>query len=250
VDPTASPEPPAPTRDHAIAERVVAILEVLICSDYITQIAIGGTLRAFGFAPMTGGRLNVGFVVALSLGDAVLLVGLILLMLYAHGERPREVLFGPRPVVGEAILGVPLAAMALVAGAAIILTIQRFAPSLHTVPDNPLQDLLQRPRDAWLFALVVFVAGGVREEIQRAFLLHRFDVWLGGPIVGLVVTSVGFGAGHLFQGVDAAITTGVLGAFWAAVYLRRRSAAAPIVSHAGFDLVQIVPYMLGRSIGN
>ncbi len=138
--------------------------------------------------------------------------------------------------------------MALVAGAAIILTIQRFAPSLHTVPDNPLQDLLQRPRDAWLFALVVFVAGGVREEIQRAFLLHRFDVWLGGPIVGLVVTSVGFGAGHLFQGVDAAITTGVLGAFWAAVYLRRRSAAAPIVSHAGFDLVQIVPYMLGRSI--
>jgi len=140
--------------------------------------------------------------------------------------------------------------MALVAGAATILPIQRFAPSLHTVPDNPLQDLLQRPRDAWLFALVVFVAGGLREEIQRAFLLHRFDVWLGGPIVGLVVTSVGFGAGHLFQGVDAAITTGLLGAFWAAVYLRRRSAAAPIVSHAGFDLVQIVPYMLGRAIGN
>jgi membrane protease YdiL (CAAX protease family) len=73
-------------------------------------------------------------------------------------------------------------------------------------------------------------------------------VWLGGPTVGLVVTSVGFGAGHLFQGVDAAITTGLLGALWAAVYLRRHSAAAPIVSHAGFDLVQIVPYMLGRSI--
>ena len=242
----ASPEPPAPSRGDAVAARIVALLEVLICSDYITQIAIGGTLRALGFEPMTGGRLNVGFVVALSLGDAVLLVGLILLMLYAHGERPREVLFGPRPVIGEAILGVPLAAMALVAGAAIILTIQRFAPSLHTVPHNPMQDLLQRPRDAWLFALVVFVAGGFREEIQRAFLLHRFEVWLGGPIVGLVVTSVGFGAGHLFQGVDAAITTGLLGAFWAAVYLRRRSAAAPIVSHAGFDLVQIVPYMLGR----
>lgn len=250
MDPTASPEPPAPTRGDVTASRIVALLEVLICSDYITQIAIGGTLRAFGFAPMSGGRLNVGFVVALSLGDAVLLVGLILLMLYAHGERPREVLFGPRRVIGEAILGVPLAAMALVAGAVVILTIQRFAPSLHTVPDNPLQDLLQRPRDAWLFALVVFVAGGLREEIQRAFLLHRFDVWLGGPIVGLVVTSIGFGAGHLFQGVDAAITTGLLGAFWAAVYLRRRSAAAPIVSHAGFDLVQIVPYMLGRGIGN
>jgi CAAX protease family protein len=244
-----SPSPQVPSRGDVTANRIVAVLEVLICSDYVTQIALGGTLRAFGFAPMTGGRLNVGFVVALSLGDAVLLVGLILLMLYAHGERPREVLFGHRPVSGEAVLGIPLAAMALVAAGAIILTIQRFAPSLHTVPDNPLQDLLQRPRDAWLFGLVVFVAGGFREEIQRAFLLHRFDVWLGGPIVGLVVTSVGFGAGHLFQGVDAAITTGLLGAFWAVIYLRRRSAAAPIVSHAGFDLVQIVPYMLGRGAG-
>ena len=243
-----SPGPQVPSQSDVRAARVVALLEVLICSDYVTQLALGGTLRVLGFAPMTDGRLNVAFVVALSLGDAVLLVGLILVMLYAHGERPREVLFGYRPVVGEAVLGVPLAAMALVAGGAIIVTIQRFAPSLHTVPDNPLQDLLQRPRDAWLFALVVFVAGGFREEIQRAFLLHRFDVWLGGPVVGLVVTSVGFGAGHLFQGVDAAITTGLLGAFWAAVYLRRRSAAAPIVSHAGFDLVQIVPYMLGRSI--
>ena len=111
MEPTASPEPPAPTRGDVTASRIVALLEVLICSDYITQIAIGGTLRALGFAPMTGGRLNVGFVVALSLGDAVLLVGLILLMLYAHGERPRKVLFGPRPVMGEAILGVPLAAM-------------------------------------------------------------------------------------------------------------------------------------------
>ena len=249
MDPAASPQPPAPSRGDVTASRIVAALEVLICSDYVTQIAIGGTLRALGFAPMTGGRLNVAFVVALSLGDAVLLIGLILVMLYAHGERPRAVLFGPRPLVGEAVLGVPLAALALVGGGAVILTIQRLAPSLHTVPDNPLQDLLQQPRDAWLFAVVVFVAGGLREEIQRAFLLHRFEVWLGGPTIGLIVTSVGFGAGHLFQGTDAAITTGLLGAFWAAVYLRRRSAAAPIVSHAGFDLVQIVPYMLGRSVG-
>jgi len=95
---------------------------------------------------------------------------------------------------------------------------------------------------------VVLVAGGVREEIQRAFLLHRFEVSLGGPVVGVLVTSIGFGAGHLVQGLDAAITTGLLGAFWAVIYLRRRSAAAPIVSHAGFDLVQIVPYLLGRGI--
>ena len=239
---TISPQP------SALSHRVVAVLEVLICSDYLTQIAIGGTLRVFGFSPMTDGRLNVPFVVVLSLGDAVLLVALILIMLLAHGERPRDVLFGRRSVAGEAVLGVPLVAVALLVAGGVILTIQHFVPSLHTVPENPLQDLLRSPRDAWLFALVVFVAGGFREEIQRAFLLHRFEVWLGGPVVGVLVTSIGFGAGHLVQGVDAAITTGLLGAFWAVIYLRRRSAAAPIVSHAGFDLVQLVPYMLGRGI--
>ena len=87
------------------------------------------------------------------------------------------------------------------------------------------------------------MAGGVREEIQRAFLLNRFERWLGGSGVGIVVTSVAFGAGHLTQGVDASIATAALGAFWAIVYTRRRSAIAPMVSHSGFNLVQLVQFM-------
>lgn len=227
--------------------RVVAFIEVLICSDALTQYAIGGTLLAFGYkATTSGGKLNVGYVVALSLGDAVLLVALILILLYAHGERPREVLFGRRPLIGEGLLGVLLIPLTLAIAAAAILTVRRFAPSLHNVADNPLQGLLQSPRDAWLFALVVLVAGGVREEIQRAFLLHRFEVWLGGVRVGLIVTSVAFGLGHFgLQGVDAGIATGLLGLFWAIVYVWRRSSLAPMVSHAGFDLLQIVPYLTG-----
>jgi hypothetical protein len=96
-----------------------------------------------------------------------------------------------------------------------------------------------------LFALAVVVAGGIREEIQRAFLLHRFEVWLGGRTVGVIVASAAFGAGHLVQGVDAVIATGLLGAFWGVVYLRRRSVVAPMVSHAGFDLLQIGQFLLG-----
>jgi membrane protease YdiL (CAAX protease family) len=234
---------PFPPRDHALAQRVVAAIEVLICSDFLTQFAIAGTLTAFGYQPSQHGRLNIGYVVALSLGDALLLILLILLMLYAHGERPRDVLFGARPIAPEIVVGVPLILAALAIGLTVLLGIQHFFPSLRTVPENPLQDLVRSPRDAWLFALVLLAAGGVREEIQRAFLLHRFEVWLGGPIVGLVVTSVGFGAGHLLQGVDAAITTGLLGAFWGYIYILRRSCVAPMVSHAGFDLIQVVQYL-------
>jgi membrane protease YdiL (CAAX protease family) len=132
--------------------------------------------------------------------------------------------------------------MALILGVAVLAGIQRFAPWLHTVEHNPLQDLIRTPRDAAVFAVVVVVAGGIREEIQRAFLLRRFEQWMGGAGVGVVVTSVAFGAGHLVQGADAAIATGLLGAFWSVIYLRRRSAVAPVVSHAGFNLLQLAQF--------
>jgi len=253
VFPDSSPDPPAPD-SHApspsdIKERFVAILEVLICSGFPTQIALGATLVALGYKPFGAtGQLQMAFVVPLSLVDAVVLVGLIVLFLYSHGESPREVLFGRRRIADEIAYGVlPLTLIALGTAFSVLLTIQHFVPRLHTVQDNPLAGLLGSPRDAWLFALVVLIAGGVREEIQRAFLLHRFEVWLGGGAVGVIVTSVAFGAGHLMQGYDVAIVTGLLGAFWGVVYLRRRSAVAPMVSHAGFDLLQILQFVMTRT---
>ena len=242
-DPSPQPREPEPARESLAAHRAVALIEVLICADLFTQRAIGGTLAAFGYQALVNGRLNLVYVVILSLTDAILLIALILLILRTHGERPSEVLFGRRPIGRELVAGLPLIVAALALGAAVMLSIQHWLPSLHTVATNPLQELLRSPRDAWWFALVVLAAGGLREEIQRAFLLHRFSLWLGGPAVGLAVTSIAFGAGHLLQGVDAAIATGVLGAFWGAIYLGRRSCLAPIVSHAGFDLVQVALFL-------
>ena len=60
----------------------------------------------------------------------------------------------------------------------------------------------------------------------------------------MLITSAAFGGGHLLQGKDAAIATGLLGAFWGVVYLRRRSAVAPMVSHAGFNLLQVGQFLV------
>ena len=240
VDPPPRAEPRGPT----LAERVLAVLEVVICSDYPTQLALGTTIAALGFGPVgANGELSLRYVVFVSLADTVLLIGLIFIFLSVHGERPRDVFIGPRPIAAEARAGLPLAIVALLIGVAVLVVIQLVAPGLHTVATNPLQHLLKTPRDGVLFAIVVVVAGGVREEMQRAFLLRRFERWLGGGAVGVVVTSLSFGAGHVIQGLDAAIATGLLGAFWAIVYLRRRSAIAPIVSHSGFNLLQLVQFM-------
>lgn len=257
VDLDTEPTPPADTIEPAlpaapyrptIAERSIALLEVLLCSDYPTQFALASTMAALGYRPFTAdGHLITSYVVTLSLLDSALLIGLILIFLKAHGERARTIFLGSKDIGLEARAGVPLTLAALAIGLGVLASIQAFAPWLHTVESNPFQELLRTPRDAALFAIVVIVAGGIREELQRAFLLHRFRIWLGGGAVGVVVTSVAFGTGHLLQGTDAAIATGLLGAFWGVVYLRRRSVVAPVVSHSGFNLLQIVQYIIAGS---
>lgn len=235
---------PTPT----LEQRSIAALEVLICSDYPTQLVLGSSFAVLGYsAENADGSLNLGFIAALSLLDTFLLVGLIVLFLRAHNERPRDLFLGDRPFLPELRAGVPMMAASFLIAVVVMVTLRGLVPWLHTVEENPLQQILRTPRDAAVFALVAIVAGGIREELQRAFLLRRFECWLGGKTVGVVVTSAAFGAGHLLQGADAAIATGILGAFWGIVYLRRRSVVAPIVSHSGFNLLQLVQFMtIGR----
>src|SRR5581483_11377651 len=74
------PEPPdsrAPVQAPWLAPRIVALLEVILCSDYPTQAALTATLNALGYTAYDSGELRVGFVVALSLVDTVLLLALI-----------------------------------------------------------------------------------------------------------------------------------------------------------------------------
>ena len=107
-------------------------------------------------------------------------------------------------------------------------------------------DMLTTPLAAIVFAFVAMFCGGVREEVQRGFIVHRFDGFLGGGLISVAFYSVLFGLGHFEQGWDATIATGCLGAIWGLVYWRRRSIIAPVVSHAGFNLAQIVKAMIWR----
>ena len=122
--------------------------------------------------------------------------------------------------------------------------VRLFAPSLHNVPENPLQAFLGTQAGLWMFLFVVIVAGGVREELQRAFLLHRFRGDLGQPWMGVFITSLSFGLGHTLQGLDAAIITGSLGALWGVIYLVRGSAVGSIVSHSLFNSSELLRVFL------
>jgi membrane protease YdiL (CAAX protease family) len=230
--------------------RLVALFEVLLCSGFPTQLVIGQALVLAGYSPFgPDGTPAAGPLFALALIDSVVLVGLITALLWAHGESLGWLLVGTRRVRREIGLGLLLVPALFLGVGLTVLLLQRLLPFLHNVPSNPLEQLMRTPGEAGAFALVAIVAGGLREEVQRAFLLRRFERHLGGPAVGLAIVSVAFGAGHVVQGWDAAIATGLLGLTWGFIYLRRNSAVAPIVSHAGYNTAQILQVVAVRSMG-
>lgn len=222
------------------AERLTSLLEVILCSGFPTQIVITLLLLSVGVSVHDpDGGLSLRHIVWLSLLDTIFVLALIVTFLRVRGENPIQVFFGIRSGVVEMAVGLLLlpAAFLIVAGAAAV--IEQVAPGLKSPDGNPLAELLKSSRNIIVFALVAVVAGGIREEVQRAFALHRFEQHLGGAGAGLAIFSVAFGAGHVLQGWDAAILTGLLGLFWGVVYLRRRSIIAPVVCHAAFNLVEI-----------
>jgi membrane protease YdiL (CAAX protease family) len=233
----------APSR---LRVRATALLEILLCSGYPTQLFILAVLASAGLVPRTAeGRFSASFIATLSLADAALLITIIMILLVSRGERPSQVFLGMRSILPEVLRGVLLIPASFLIAVAAITIVRLAAPVLHNVAVNPLEQMLHTARDRVITGFVVVVAGGLREEIQRAFILHRFEQSLGGAMFGLVVFSLAFGAGHLEQGRDVAIATAALGAFWGFIYLRRRSIIAPAVAHAGFNLSEILRQALG-----
>ena len=172
----------------------------------------------------------------------LLVLGSVYLLLRLGGER-----FGD---LGLTSRGWPRAlGSGLLAGLAMFV-------GLNVVLESVLGSLLPRPPAAgtsiasffrqpgnllvWL-PIGVF-GGGVVEELQRIFIITRFEKWLGrtGLVLGVTLSSAMFGLGHLYKGPGTALSTAVSGVVFSLLYLRRRSALVPITAHAFSDVLAML----------
>ena len=251
-EPAPAPELPQPVAERRIlvSERLFALLEIFLISGIPTQILLISLLLSFGMAMRTAdGGMYPPFVFTVSLIDAVLVVAMVTMLLRARGESVHDVLIGRGRVRREVMVGLGLIPLVFLVVIAVMVLVLTYAPSLRNVPRNPLEDMIRTRLDAILFGVVVMIAGGVREEVQRGFIVHRFEGFLGGGLVGVLLYSLIFGLGHFEQGWDASVITAFLGLLWGLVYLRRRSIIAPMVSHAGFNLAQVVKTVVLKGSG-
>ena len=226
-----------------VSARASALVEILLCSGIPSQLALAYMFALAGFTPLVRGQLSLAYITTLLLVDASLVIALIFWFLHRQGENPGAVFLGTRPVGPEIRLGMVLTPVVFGLAVTVLSLARVLVPSLHNVEENPLQQLIQTPTQALILVVVATIGGGLREEIQRAFILHRFEQYLGGARVGLLLYSLVFGLGHSLQGWDAVLTTAILGGFWGSIYIARRSILAPVVSHSGFNAAEIFVFM-------
>lgn len=232
-----------------VLPRWLALVQTILVSGIPTQVVVAVVLAGVIGLPFDPSQVSFSFFAALSFIDTGLVLVLIFVFLRASGERPADVFLGRLPWRREAVRGLLLLPVVLLGVSLVVHLVRSIAPWMHNVERNPLEAFMDAPLEAAAFIVVVILAGGVREEMQRAFILHRFDQRLGGATVGLVIFSASFGLLHLDQGYDSAVGIGVLGLIWGAIYIRRRSVVAPMVNHASFNTAQVLQGLLMNTVG-
>jgi membrane protease YdiL (CAAX protease family) len=237
--------PPLEARPGRQTRRLMALVEVIAASGFPSQLGLSLLLIGLGVQPIDErGGLALRYVAMVWVLDVVVLLGFISWRLRATGESLRTLLLGTKAVRRELLLGLALVPLLLAVVTVVLGGIRLAVPALHNVATNPFEGLVRSALDAWTLGAMAVLSGGIKEEAQRAFVLHRFEEHLGGAWVGLVPFSVVFGLGHFIQGWDIGVVTTLLGLFWGVLYLQRRSATASVVSHSGFNVVQILQFTL------
>ena len=210
----------------------------------VVAVAVGGLVLAspaIRFLGLTAEDIygDVPHLVLYLMLETSLTLGIILILLWTGGRRLRDLGWVKRGWWKESLAGVSVVPLLFGATFLVGFLFPIFLPQ-YVSESNPLLEMIQDGTDLGLLLISSVVVGGIKEEVQRAFILVHFRNHLGGTVPGLILWSAFFGAGHSFQGVDFAVAAGVLGLLFGLLFLWRGHLAAPIVAHALYDVVTLL----------
>ncbi len=166
----------------------------------------------------------------------------IYLLLRMEGDTINELGFAKEGISRQVLMGLLFGAGIWIIAHVIV------DPLLRVINPNSLRSgtdmsiFMKDFKSVLLWIPFVIFAGGFIEELHRIFVLTRFQKWLGtyGLYLALGISSITFGIGHLYQGLNTAIGTGLGGLLFGLVYLRKRSAVEAMTSHAFFDIISVL----------
>jgi membrane protease YdiL (CAAX protease family) len=92
------------------------------------------------------------------------------------------------------------------------------------------------PLEIALWTVVSATAGFVEEFVFRGYLQRQFAAWGGNAYVGIGLSALVFGAGHLYQGVASAAMIAVVGLCFSVAAHALKSLVPGMLAHAWEDL--------------
>ncbi len=234
--PESTPQP----RHRVWLDRLQALFEVLLMSGVFSSFVatLPLTFREHSSEALLRSVRTVSSFVLLEAGITFLLLALIL---KAHGETVAGLGLRFAGWRRQLILGIALVPGLFFLNGLVGSLFRVFLPRYFT-ERNPLMDIIHSPQGLILFILAALIAGGVKEELQRAFILTRFRQHLGGAWLGLILWSIAFGMGHYVQGFQGMVIAGLFGLAFGAVYLLTSNLIAPMASHGLYDTLALLGY--------
>jgi membrane protease YdiL (CAAX protease family) len=175
--------------------------------------------------------------------SSLLLLALIAVLQRIRGESLFSPFLGPASRLGgEALRGLLWVPVVFAAAYLVKSFFLHAAPSIYSGEKNVLEEMMRRPGDLALFLFVAMFTGGIKEEVQRAFVIRRFEAGWGPAWVGALLFAAYFGYGHRVQGVDEAIIAGLVGLAWGLLFIARKSVVGPVVNHGLYDALELIRY--------
>jgi membrane protease YdiL (CAAX protease family) len=228
-------------------DRIQALFEVVllagVVSSLIATLPFAGSIR-----DQTGLLADIRVLAGFLLLEAAVTLVLLHLVMKAHGEKLRDFGLSWQHWRSDVLFGLAIVPILFGVNGVVTVLFRTYLPQLLQ-EHNPLAELVRTPQDLALFTGTALIAGGIKEELQRAFILRRFQAFLGGANLGLIVWSAMFAIGHTIQGWQGVVVAGIYGLVFGILYLARGTLIAPMVAHGVYDAVALFGYWFTKSHG-
>ena len=223
-------------------DRPQAVFEIIMASGIVSSFLVAMVFTSiFGRNSLTLTEMDVGFFMKFQMTESAVTFLILWMLMKLRGETFSGLGLCRKQWKTNVLLGT-LAAPCLIVVSGIAGAVFQFFLPEYALEKNPLMDMIHSSRQLALFIFVTIVCGGIKEELQRAFILRRFRYHLGGTVVGLVVWSLVFGAGHYAQGAPGICVAVILGFVFGVLYLMRGNLVLPITAHSVYNTMALLIY--------
>jgi membrane protease YdiL (CAAX protease family) len=232
---------PADEPRNPLIKKALALFEVLVVSGLLLRFLAFlpvALIKGMEARPVTN---NVTTLSAFLLLESAITFIFLLIILRAHGETVRDLGLSAKHWKKYLLIGLALVPFLFLVNFTVAFVVHTCLPKYY-IERNPLTEGINTPLQLALLIFSALIAGGIKEELQRAFILRRFSRYLGGAGFGLVVWSLAFGAQHYLQGLQGIAVAAILGLVFGAMYLLSNSLIAPICAHSAYDVLALLLY--------